>query len=128
MPGSKAWNVTVMLFSDPHKRQGDTGVLLFCRTVVLDTLNSIGLQDPHRQLQKELDSWDIWNIEETDRKKDLKKMCSQWLDRYFPPSSSLLLLLLCVFVVVVVVVVVVVFWGEGYQTLSLIAEQSLSVV
>ena len=60
---------------------------------MLDTLNSIGLQDPHRQLQKELDSWDIWNIEETDRKKDLKKMCSQWLDRYFPPSTSLLLLL-----------------------------------
>ena len=50
---------------------------------MLDILNSIGLQDPHRQLQKELDSWDIWNIEETDRKKDLKKMCSQWLDRYF---------------------------------------------
>ena len=65
---------------------------------MLDTLNSIGLQDPHRQLQKELDSWDIWNIEETDRKKDLKKMCSQWLDRYFPPSSSRFLLL-CVFFV-----------------------------
>ena len=121
-PHKQQGSVTVMLFSDPHKRQGDTGVLLFCRTVVLDTLNSIGLQDPHRQLQKELDSWDIWNIEETDRKKDLKKMCSQWLDRYFPPSSSLLLLLLCVFVVVIV------FWGEGYQTLSLIAAQSLSVV
>ena len=101
-------------------------MLLFCRTVVLDTLNSIGLQDPHRQLQKELDSWDIWNIEETDRKKDLKKMCSQWLDRYFPPSSSLLLLLLCVCVCCCC------FWGvglgEGYQTLSLIAAQFLSVV
>ena len=48
----------------------------------MDILNSIGLQDPHRQLQKELDSWDIWNMEDADRKKDLKKMCSQWLDRW----------------------------------------------
>nr|KAG5693101.1 hypothetical protein BaRGS_014051 [Batillaria attramentaria] len=52
------------------------------RVVVLDVLNAIGLQDPHRQLQKELDSWDIWNVEEADHKKDLKKMCSQWLDRW----------------------------------------------
>ncbi|KAK7114553.1 WD repeat-containing protein 97-like isoform X2 [Littorina saxatilis] len=52
------------------------------RTTVLDILNSIGLQDPHRQMQKELDSWDIWNIEDADRKKELKMMCSQWLERW----------------------------------------------
>lgn len=59
------------------------------RTTVLDILNSIGLQDPHRQMQKELDSWDIWNIEDADRKKELKMMCSQWLERWVGREKTL---------------------------------------
>ena len=45
-------------------------------------MNAVGLQDPHKFLGKELDSWDIWNVEEEDRKADLRKMCHQWLDRW----------------------------------------------
>lgn len=52
------------------------------RMTVIDLLSSIGLQDPQKFFSKELDSWDIWNVEEEDRKGDLRKMCQQWLDRW----------------------------------------------
>ncbi|XP_052231228.1 WD repeat-containing protein 97-like isoform X3 [Dreissena polymorpha] len=52
------------------------------RTMVNAILTSAGLQDPHKFLPKELDSWDIWNVEEDDRKSDLRKMSHQWLDRW----------------------------------------------
>ncbi|XP_053401290.1 WD repeat-containing protein 97-like isoform X3 [Mercenaria mercenaria] len=52
------------------------------RAVVNTILTSIGMQDQHKFLPKELDSWDIWNVEEDDRKSDLRKMCHQWLDRW----------------------------------------------
>ncbi|XP_060556270.1 WD repeat-containing protein 97-like [Ruditapes philippinarum] len=52
------------------------------RAVVITILTSIGMQDQHKFLPKELDSWDIWNVEEDDRKSDLRKMCHQWLDRW----------------------------------------------
>ncbi|ESO96594.1 hypothetical protein LOTGIDRAFT_239301 [Lottia gigantea] len=52
------------------------------RMLVCDILANCGLQDPHRQLEKELDLWDIWNIDEEDRKKELRNMCYQWLDRW----------------------------------------------
>ncbi|XP_055955273.1 WD repeat-containing protein 97 [Patella vulgata] len=52
------------------------------RSLVCDILINCGLQDSHRQLEKELDSWDIWNLEEEDRKTDLRVMCHQWLDRW----------------------------------------------
>ncbi|XP_048765698.2 WD repeat-containing protein 97-like isoform X2 [Ostrea edulis] len=52
------------------------------RMTVTDLLSAIGLQDPQKFFPKELDSWDIWNVEEEDRKGDLRKMCQQWLDRW----------------------------------------------
>lgn len=52
------------------------------RGTIQSILTNCGLQDPHKYLPKELDSWDIWNVEEDDRKTDLRKMCQQWLDRW----------------------------------------------
>ncbi|KAL4234274.1 hypothetical protein ACF0H5_005924 [Mactra antiquata] len=52
------------------------------RSEVMTILTNCGLQDQHKFLPKELDSWDIWNVEEDDRKSDLRKMCHQWLDRW----------------------------------------------
>ncbi|BFZ13069.1 hypothetical protein BsWGS_16108 [Bradybaena similaris] len=57
---------------------GDTDV----RSAVLDAVMNLGLADPHRQLQKELDSWDIWSIEEARLRKQLHDMCNEWLDRW----------------------------------------------
>ena len=47
----------------------------------MDILVGGGLQDPQKFLPKELDTWDIWNVDEEDRKGDLRKMCQAWLDR-----------------------------------------------
>ena len=55
---------------------------IYFRFVVLSLLTDSGMQDPHKHLPKELDSWDIWNVEEDDRKADLRKLCQQWLDRW----------------------------------------------
>ncbi|XP_067652672.1 WD repeat-containing protein 97-like isoform X2 [Haliotis asinina] len=52
------------------------------RSSIMDTLFGCGLQDPHRNFQKELDSWDIWNLDDSDRKMELRRMCQQWLNRW----------------------------------------------
>ncbi|XP_071172379.1 WD repeat-containing protein 97-like isoform X3 [Mytilus edulis] len=52
------------------------------RATTMDMLNSCGLQDQQKYFIKELDSWDIWNVEEADRKADLRKMVHSWLDRW----------------------------------------------
>lgn len=52
------------------------------RVTTMDMLKSCGLHDSQKYLMKELDSWDIWNVEEADRKADLRKMCHSWLDRW----------------------------------------------
>lgn len=52
------------------------------RVTTMDMLTSCGLQDQQKYFIKELDSWDIWNVEEADRKADLRKMCYSWLDRW----------------------------------------------
>lgn len=57
----------------------------------METLSTSGLQDPHSHMVKELDSWDIWNVEEADRKADLRTMCQQWLDRYVRDSFNVFL-------------------------------------
>ncbi|WAR11385.1 WDR97-like protein [Mya arenaria] len=54
----------------------------FSENVAHIVIKSAGLQDQHKYLPRELDSWDIWNVEEDDRKADLRKMCHQWLDRW----------------------------------------------
>jgi len=52
------------------------------RSSVLEVMSSLGLQDSHRQFQKELDSWDVWSVGDDNPKDELHKMCNQWLDRW----------------------------------------------
>ncbi|XP_048253419.1 WD repeat-containing protein 97-like isoform X2 [Haliotis rufescens] len=52
------------------------------RSTIMDTLFGCGLQDPHHNFLKELDSWDIWNLDDSDRKMELRRMCQQWLNRW----------------------------------------------
>ncbi|XP_005105308.1 WD repeat-containing protein 97 isoform X2 [Aplysia californica] len=52
------------------------------RASVLEVMTNLGLADPHRQFQKELDSWDIWSLDEKNHREELHKMCNQWLDRW----------------------------------------------
>lgn len=51
------------------------------RSAVLDVMTSLGMVDPHRQLQKELDTWDIWSFDEKTHAEEVRKMVNQWLDR-----------------------------------------------
>ncbi|ELT93743.1 hypothetical protein CAPTEDRAFT_227356 [Capitella teleta] len=46
------------------------------------SLKLSGLKDPHSCLTKELDSWDIWQINESDRTKELRKKCGSFLDKW----------------------------------------------
>jgi hypothetical protein len=41
-----------------------------------------GLHDPHQYFFHELDSWDVWNLEEMHRKEQIGKICEEWLDKY----------------------------------------------
>lgn len=47
----------------------------------MDVLVRMGVADPHGYLALELDSWDTWNLEESNRKSALHKMCQDWLER-----------------------------------------------
>ena len=47
----------------------------------MENLAACGLKDPHKYFSKELDSWDVWNLDEKDRQGDLRRMCRDWLDR-----------------------------------------------
>jgi len=51
------------------------------RNIVLDILNNVGLLDPHRQLSKELDGWDIWNLDESNRLEELHRICDDFLEK-----------------------------------------------
>ena len=42
-----------------------------------------GLEDRHKYLPTELDSWDVWSSDDADEiKQTLLKSCSQFLDKY----------------------------------------------
>ena len=51
-----------------------------CRTLILSLLRKAGLNDPTGQLVKEVDGWDIWNIDK-DRANQLRRMSQEWLIR-----------------------------------------------
>ncbi|KAK2192806.1 hypothetical protein NP493_22g03013 [Ridgeia piscesae] len=50
------------------------------RTLILSLLRKAGLNDPTGQLVKEVDGWDIWNIDK-DRANQLRRMSQEWLVR-----------------------------------------------
>ncbi|KAL5022160.1 hypothetical protein ScPMuIL_001315 [Solemya velum] len=52
------------------------------RLTVQDILTACGLHDPSHYLPQDLDSWDIWTVDESNRKAGLTKMAHDWLDRW----------------------------------------------
>ena len=50
------------------------------RDVILNLLKKAGVRDPTGELLKEVDSWDIWNIDR-DRSNELRRMSSAWLEK-----------------------------------------------
>ncbi|XP_071957525.1 WD repeat-containing protein 97-like isoform X2 [Antedon mediterranea] len=52
------------------------------RELVHDMLILIGLQDTHNYFFRELDSWDVWNLDDDNRKKELIVMCKMWVVKW----------------------------------------------
>ncbi|XP_064640581.1 WD repeat-containing protein 97-like [Lineus longissimus] len=52
------------------------------RADVQEIFHRFGIHDPHHYFFRELDSWDVWNLEETHRKEQLAKICEEWLDKW----------------------------------------------
>nr|XP_026692602.1 WD repeat-containing protein 97-like isoform X1 [Ciona intestinalis] len=51
------------------------------RNFIKNVLVEQGLQDPHSFLYKELESWEVWNLDETSSMKpQLRGMCQRWFD------------------------------------------------
>lgn len=51
------------------------------RKLVMETIRDCGLKDPHNYLPKELDSWDVWNLDDSDRGTELRNISRNWLDK-----------------------------------------------
>ena len=47
-----------------------------------DLFIHMGLEDAHNYFVKELDSWDVWGIEEESRKKEVREMATMWLEQW----------------------------------------------
>ena len=58
------------------------------RDVILNLLKKAGVRDPTGELLKEVDSWDVWNIDK-DRSNELHNMSSDWLEKYVTLSMLL---------------------------------------
>lgn len=52
------------------------------REMAHDLFLHMGLEDAHNYFFKELDSWDVWGMEEESRKKEVKEMATMWLDQW----------------------------------------------
>ena len=48
---------------------------------MLDILSSSGVKDRHKHVVKELDSWDIWSLQDQSRDDDIRKMSQEWLEK-----------------------------------------------
>ena len=51
------------------------------RGLVLEILNRNGLRDPHVYFPRELDQWDVWGLDDDERPHELRRVCSEWLDK-----------------------------------------------
>ncbi|XP_071824021.1 uncharacterized protein [Apostichopus japonicus] len=58
------------------------------RELVGECFFNMGLNDDHNYFFKEMDSWDIWNIEEENRKPELTGMCRKWLEKWMSHFKS----------------------------------------
>ncbi|XP_041453812.1 WD repeat-containing protein 97-like isoform X10 [Lytechinus variegatus] len=52
------------------------------REMAHDLFIHMGLEDAHNYFVKELDSWDVWGMEEESRKKEVREMATMWLDQW----------------------------------------------
>eukprot|EP00057_Strongylocentrotus_purpuratus_P009425 XP_011663899.1 PREDICTED: uncharacterized protein LOC581299 isoform X4 [Strongylocentrotus purpuratus] len=52
------------------------------REMAHDLFIHMGLEDAHNYFVKELDSWDVWGIEEESRKKEVREMATMWLEQW----------------------------------------------
>ena len=57
-------------------------MLLVSRELVHDIFLVLGLQDMHNYFFKELDGWDVWSVDEENRKKELNAMARRWLEKW----------------------------------------------
>ncbi|PIK43043.1 hypothetical protein BSL78_20097 [Apostichopus japonicus] len=58
------------------------------RELVGECFFNMGLNDDHNYFFKEMDSWDIWNIEGENRKPELTGMCRKWLEKWMSHFKS----------------------------------------
>ncbi len=56
-------------------------LLFYSRKQCVSLLKSCGLKDDNAYLTKELDQWDVWNMDEDDRPHELRRMAKEWLDK-----------------------------------------------
>nr|XP_006814610.1 PREDICTED: uncharacterized protein LOC100377114 [Saccoglossus kowalevskii] len=64
---------------------GDEEIRNYVRNMFLH----FGLQDPHNFFYKELDSWELWSLDDaTNRKEELKVMASNWIDKWMEMFKS----------------------------------------
>ena len=47
----------------------------------MEILKLCGLKDDNNYLTKELDTWDLWDMDEDERPHELRRMCREWLDK-----------------------------------------------
>ena len=47
----------------------------------MEAMKLSGMKDDRKYLVKELDSWDVWNLDESTRSADIRRLCSDWLDK-----------------------------------------------
>ena len=47
----------------------------------MDTLRKCNLKDQHNYLPKELDSWDVWNVDDKDRAGEIRRISRAWLEK-----------------------------------------------
>lgn len=52
------------------------------RNLCIDLLNLCGMRDLHKHMEQELDSWEVWHLDEKERSTELRKMAQAWLDKY----------------------------------------------
>ena len=55
--------------------------LIYCRETIITLLRTAGLQDPSNHLLREIDSWDTWSFEASNRILSINAMVIDWLNK-----------------------------------------------
>lgn len=54
----------------------------FCRRLIRNLFDRAGLCEQFIYFYEEMDTWETWKIEEANKKKQIKKMCSEFIAKY----------------------------------------------